>query len=173
MSYYVYELADPRTNQVFYVGKGKGARINAHEAEARKGIASPKCDRIRQIEAEGLGVVKRKVAHFSDEQEAFDYEAELVCQYGLENLANLQHGGGAARNGPCLYKDRIAISTCAKAINMTRNGEIRGVLVMGKYLDLIGIIEGSKKRAFEVIDRRGHEWANAISARFGVSFADG
>ena len=36
MSYYVYELIDPRDDRVFYVGKGKKGRIDQHEAEARK-----------------------------------------------------------------------------------------------------------------------------------------
>ena len=33
MSYYVYELIDPRDDRVFYVGKGKKGRIDQHEAE--------------------------------------------------------------------------------------------------------------------------------------------
>jgi hypothetical protein len=34
MKYYVYELVDPRTSRVFYVGKGRGKRMHAHEREA-------------------------------------------------------------------------------------------------------------------------------------------
>ena len=30
LNYYVYALIDPRTNKVFYIGKGKGNRIYAH-----------------------------------------------------------------------------------------------------------------------------------------------
>ena len=34
IGYYVYVLVDPRTKQVFYVGKGKGNRVFDHEREA-------------------------------------------------------------------------------------------------------------------------------------------
>lgn len=55
--FYVYELRDPRNGLPFYVGKGKGDRINAHEREARKGVSSPKCERIKEIWAAGLQAV--------------------------------------------------------------------------------------------------------------------
>lgn len=47
--HYVYIYAYP-DGRVFYVGKGKGNRILDHEAEARKGINSRKCDIIRSIQ---------------------------------------------------------------------------------------------------------------------------
>lgn len=36
LKYYVYALRDPRDGHVFYVGKGKGSRINVHNFEAGK-----------------------------------------------------------------------------------------------------------------------------------------
>lgn len=173
MTYYVYELVDPRTDSVFYVGKGKKARVDAHEAEARKGFASAKCDRIRDIWSDDLEVVKRRVATFVDEQDAFDFEADLICEYGLHNLTNIAPGGGGVRGGPTIYQDRVAIRATAEGLNRTRNGEIKGILVNGAYLDLASIIENSKLRAFEVISRRGVDWANQISKRFGVVFSYG
>ena len=173
MSYYVYELVDPRDGRVFYVGKGKKARIDAHEAEARKGVVSFKCDRIRDIWAAGQSLIKRRVASFGDEQEAFDFEADLICEYGLDNLDNIIPGGGTPRGVPTIYQDRIAVRIAAEAVNRTRNGEIKGILVNGSYLDLGAFIEGCKNKAFEVIDRRGADWANAIAKRFGVVFSHG
>ena len=34
--FYVYELIDPRTNSVFYIGKGKGKRVFQHLNEKQK-----------------------------------------------------------------------------------------------------------------------------------------
>lgn len=85
--YYVYELIDPRTGAVFYVGKGKGKRIEAHEAEARKGVSSDKCDQIRDIWAGRQKVMKREVARFLDEEAAYDHEADRIAMYtGLTNV---------------------------------------------------------------------------------------
>lgn len=85
--WYVYELADADGN-VFYVGKGKGNRIDAHEHEARSGKQSHKCNKIRSIWENGGSVEKRKVAFFCDEQQAYIHEADRIAEYGLENLTN-------------------------------------------------------------------------------------
>ena len=55
LGFYVYLLIDPRTDKVFYVGKGTGNRIFAHITSA---IASPlendKLAQIRSIKSEGF-----------------------------------------------------------------------------------------------------------------------
>lgn len=78
--FYVYTLAYPESmgGAIFYVGKGKGDRIDEHEKEARKGIQSKKCDVIRGIWAIGEEVVKTKVAYFKDEGDAYLYEWGLI-----------------------------------------------------------------------------------------------
>lgn len=171
MTYYVYELFDPRDNAVFYVGKGTRSRIDQHEREARAGRISRKCERIRLIESLGLSVGKRKIATFDNEQEAFDHEADVIDQYGLACLTNVIPGGGTAR-GPTTYSDRVAVRYAAELINRSRNGRL-DVLVAGKPLGLPAIIEEYKRRVFEVIDRRGYDWVNMIARRFSVEFAGG
>lgn len=97
--YYVYELIDPRTGAVFYVGKGKGKRIDAHEAEARRGHASDKCEQIRAIWAAGNRVIKREVGRFKDEDAAYAFEAERIAQYtGLTNV--VLHDATRAKSRP-------------------------------------------------------------------------
>lgn len=54
LQYYVYALVDPRTDQIFYVGKGVGNRVFQHIAEAENKNAcstSEKLDQIRAIHA--------------------------------------------------------------------------------------------------------------------------
>ena len=48
--YYVYELVDPASGEVFYVGRGVGERAYAHEKEAKTlDEETPKLERIRKI----------------------------------------------------------------------------------------------------------------------------
>lgn len=54
LQYYVYALVDPRTDQIFYVGKGVGNRVFQHIADAENKNAystSEKLDQIRAIHA--------------------------------------------------------------------------------------------------------------------------
>ena len=104
--WYVYELIDPRTDTVFYVGKGSGNRIDAHERDAKKGICSKKTNKINSIEASGLKIKKQKVAFFWDEQAAYDHETDVIASYGLENLTNIMRGGQIAWDRRLLARKR-------------------------------------------------------------------
>lgn len=86
--WYVYELCSP-DGVVFYVGKGTRNRIDRHEEEAKAGIQSHKCNKIRQIWDGGGNVIKNKVAFFCDEQLAYIHEADRIAEYGLPNLTNV------------------------------------------------------------------------------------
>lgn len=108
--WYVYELIDPRTNTVFYVGKGKGNRIHAHERDAQKGLCSKKTNKINSIWADGYQVNKHKVAEFWDEAAAYDHETDVIEAYGLENLTNIMKGGSGA------WSDRLKTRRKARAI---------------------------------------------------------
>lgn len=171
--YYVYELIDPRTDAVFYIGKGCGARIDAHEIEARKGRVSSKCERIREIESFGLRVTKAKVKTFANEQEALDFEAEHIASYGLDSLTNIIPGGGSARNfGPSLLSDRIAARIAAFCFQRTVGGEIVGVNFGFGFLDLTEFIEANRNRVADIVARRGLEWLNRITLRYNVKFVE-
>jgi hypothetical protein len=169
--FYVYELRDPRDGSVFYVGKGVRDRINAHHKEAVAGRVSRKCDRIREILAAGKPVEAVKVRFFGNEQEAYDFEADLIQSYGLDRLTNVVPGGGTARNAPTIYADRTRIRVAAEMVARLGGGRVKSVVVSGQMLDLLPILEDFKAAAGKVIARRGFDWANKIAARFGVEFA--
>lgn len=95
--YYVYALIDPRTDKVFYIGKGTGDRVFNHEAEQDKNPESEKrkLKTIREIEKENLNVKKVIINWGLSESEAFAAEASLINYHNLiqnENLTNIVAG---------------------------------------------------------------------------------
>ena len=110
MKYYVYALLDPRFEEIFYIGKGKGARVAAHKKEATDiGNNSPKHRRIRQIEEAGQEIRQIFLAKdIEHESEAFAIEALMIyeakCHHmvlGLKsNLTNLASGHHTERYRP-------------------------------------------------------------------------
>lgn len=108
MKYYVYVLCDPRDNTIFYVGKGKDNRINAHEAEARSGYNSYKCNKIRLIWEKGFDIKKQIVRHFPNESEAYLFEERLIRKLGIYNLTNITCGNSIDyKNRPLKEKKKI------------------------------------------------------------------
>ena len=78
--YYVYALIDPRTNEVFYIGKGTDNRIFSHEIESGKSLKSEKekLKKIREIEKSGFRVNRIILNWGLSEEEAFAAETALI-----------------------------------------------------------------------------------------------
>jgi hypothetical protein len=93
--WYVYVLVDPRDEEPFYVGKGRGARMHHHEKESFAGVCSEKCNKINDIHAAGLKIIKKQLAFFWEERAALDFERDLISEIGLHRLTNVVPGGGA------------------------------------------------------------------------------
>ena len=94
LGFYVYVLKDPRNQSVFYVGKGKENRIFSHTATDFK--ESNKNLLIKEIEKEGLSVI-REIVHFGlSENEALSAETTLINYIGLPQLANKVKGHSAS-----------------------------------------------------------------------------
>lgn len=76
---YVYVLKDPKTNEVFYVGKGKGGRVlsHLHEAIKKTDIRSDKLDRIRKIIKE-KNLEMQVLRHGLTNEEAIEVEASVI-----------------------------------------------------------------------------------------------
>ena len=94
LGYYVYLLIDPRNNEVFYVGKGKGNRINQHLLGALddKTNETEKIKKIREIQNIGLEVKHFVLRHELTEKEAFEVESAVIDVLGKDNLTNLVKG---------------------------------------------------------------------------------
>lgn len=97
--FYVYVLVDPRTDAVFYVGKGTGQRLLSHGREALlkadSGPQSGKVARIQHIRHSGSEPRIDIIRHGINETEAFLLEAALIdC---LDDLSNAVAGHGTSQ----------------------------------------------------------------------------
>jgi len=89
--FYVYLLANPETDCVFYVGKGKGNRYAFHERECRAGTITNYCkhDAIQEILDKGLKPKAYCLCSDMEEQDAYALETAVINRVGLSNLTNL------------------------------------------------------------------------------------
>jgi hypothetical protein len=93
--FYVYELIDPRTDIVFYVGKGKNKRMYDHVKNAKyTNKNSHRLNKIRKILNDGYDDIKYNIIFESTiEDECYKKEKEFIKLYGLQNLTNSTVGG--------------------------------------------------------------------------------
>jgi uncharacterized protein len=101
--YFVYLLIDPRSDEVFYVGKGKGDRFAHHgvdelllQSDATAQEAGPKLARIREIKGAGAKPrVEFARIRITTEREAFLVEGvliDLLQRFGSSKLTNEVRG---------------------------------------------------------------------------------
>ena len=107
LGYYVYLLIDPRDNKVFYVGKGKGNRINQHLLGALddKTNETEKIKKIREIQNAGLEVKHSVLRHELTEKEAFEVESAVIDVLGKDKLTNLVKGHNSEDKGLMKLED--------------------------------------------------------------------
>jgi hypothetical protein len=97
-AFYVYVLRDPTTGEIFYVGKGKGARLCQHFSEAQAGLEIddvPRLDRIKRLLDEGHTPkeIGRIVARVNTADLAFVLESfYMKFVVGFDRLLNTQPG---------------------------------------------------------------------------------
>ena len=90
IKYYVYLLSDPRTNEIFYVGKGKGNRVFQHLKEDND---SNKVKKIKRLKSIGLEPKIEILVHgIDDEFSIKKIEASIIDLIGKNRLTNLVSG---------------------------------------------------------------------------------
>jgi hypothetical protein len=99
LNYYVYVLVDPRSNKIFYVGKGIGNRVFNHVAcSLDETQDSDKLNIIREITQDGDTVKHFIVRHDLTESEAFLVESVLIDFlsysdfFSIRSISNIQAG---------------------------------------------------------------------------------
>lgn len=101
IGYYVYCLIDSRDKTVFYIGKGCGNRVFAHEQEIAE---KEKNKRIHDIQENKATVEKYIIRHGLTECEAFHLEAALIDIFSSNvwnsrKLLNIMSGHHCLDNG--------------------------------------------------------------------------
>ena len=96
--YYVYGLIDPRDNQYFYIGKGKGKRYLSHLKPKKFDLNFQKKNRIKEIQEANLEVKIEILFPNLDEETAFELEKIIIYKLGREVfsegvLTNIAPGG--------------------------------------------------------------------------------
>src|SRR5437763_13973172 len=90
LGHYVYLYIDPRSGEIFYVGKGQGNRALAHLSD---GGESKKAERIAAIRQEGCEPTIHVLVHgLPSEEAAFRIEAAAIDLLGVDRLANIVRG---------------------------------------------------------------------------------
>jgi hypothetical protein len=168
MVYYVYFLIDPRCASVFYIGKGKGGRLNQHLKQAKAGGKGVKCDRIRDILSEGKEPEAKIVNRFHNEADAYAYEAKLIDAFGYDDLTNVAPGLALKGFSQALRKDRETIeAACQLTKWLQQFGSGLAVVIAGSKIELAPILDGYKAAIAEMLEKRGEQWVRANLSLYG------
>jgi len=105
--YYVYVLIDPRNNQPFYVGKGKGKRVKSHYYNwSSIDKSNPhKARKIKKLKKLGWEPKYEIVFESKNENLVFEKEKELIAKWGRIDvdkkgiLTNINPGGEGNTGG--------------------------------------------------------------------------
>jgi hypothetical protein len=85
VTFYVYELIDPRNNQPFYIGKGSGNRAYYHLSLNAKHLNIYKENLINKIRENNLEPIVNIIKYFENESDAYSLETELIKKYKNRN----------------------------------------------------------------------------------------
>jgi hypothetical protein len=166
--YYVYGLYDPRNNELFYIGKGKGNRMMQHLRKTTNG--SKKNERIAAIRLAGYEPYAKKLYDNLLEKVAYDIETELIVEHGRIDIDE----SGTLTNNRLKAFPPVMTSSVRNAISKARKGtkfsdEHRARLSAAKkgktYEEIFGE-EGAKKRRAQLAEKRSgmtQECKNNIS----------
>jgi hypothetical protein len=107
LGYYVYLYIDPETQEVIYVGKGKGNRCFAH-LDGK--YDSPLKKKLSEMQKRGVKPQIQLLAHeLEDEAAALTVEAAVIDLLGVPALANSVHGHHSNHKGRMTLEEVMAI----------------------------------------------------------------
>ncbi|MDH5533444.1 MAG: hypothetical protein OEX81_03400 [Candidatus Pacebacteria bacterium] len=106
LKYYVYIYIDPRNDEIFYVGKGKGDRCFSHLFEDSE---KEKVRKIKDIRADGLEPKIEIIVHgIEDDSLVKRIEASIIDCFKIDKLTNIQRGYHSKEFGRMSVQQLIA-----------------------------------------------------------------
>ncbi|XHC24411.1 hypothetical protein ABWH91_08885 [Phycisphaerales bacterium ac7] len=117
LKFYVYLYIDPRTEKVFYIGKGRGNRVFSH---LRTQDDSEKTRIISELRDLKLQPRIELLKYGLTEQEAFLVEATAIDLINVSNLTNAARGHGS-RYGARASVEEVQASLCAEPVTIVHN----------------------------------------------------
>lgn len=97
LKYYVYIYLHPITNEIFYVGKGKGNRLFSHLNDESE---SKKVEYLKNLQKQKLSPKIEILIHgLEDEKTALRVESSIIDLLGLDKLTNKKGGYKSALYG--------------------------------------------------------------------------
>lgn len=97
LKYYVYIYSNPITEEIFYVGKGKGDRVFSHLTDISE---SDKVRYLHDLEIQGKEPKIEILIHgIEDEETALRVESAIIDLIGVNKLTNRQSGWKSATYG--------------------------------------------------------------------------
>lgn len=167
---YVYALRDPRTEVIFYVGKGKGDRVYQHARHAKRVDAAEtpeqlKLSRIREILAGGHEVGVEIIRHGMDEAVAYEVEGAVIDARAVAGvgLTNAVSGHGLARGWRPL--EDIVARYAARPAEIAPQHRVILIRIRRQYkagMPADALYEATRKWWAAAPARRRPEWAFAV-----------
>ena len=160
---YVYLYSDPDTEEIFYIGKGKGNRCFSHlHEELELDLESNKLQKIQQLKEQNKQPLIELLRYGLTDNEASLVEASLIDFNGLENLTNKVRGLHSNSFGRLLVDD-ITLKYTAEEVEV--NDDIISITINQLYHSKISDEElyESTRGVWKVGERREKaEYAFAV-----------